>query len=163
MKKKIGTILSITLLAGALVGCTSTNTPEPTPEMNKPSTNQGITVNKVQYETISQGKAPQTLKNQIEKRKSTRGFLAHRGEDGLYVYIASGEKTTGGFNVEVVSVEDNEGKTIIYVKENTPEKGMITTQAISYPSVTVKMKGTTENVHVYDVTDEDVKMIEAIK
>jgi hypothetical protein len=60
----------------------------------------------------------------------------------------------------VVSVEDNEGKTNVIVKETAPNKGDMVITVITYPYTIVTMKGVTNN---FNVVNEDGEYFEYIE
>ena len=47
--------------------------------------------------------------------------------------VALGRQRTGGYSVEIVKAESNEGVIQIFVKRKTPRKGAIVTMALSAP------------------------------
>jgi hypothetical protein len=68
--------------------------------------------------------------------------------------IASGLKATGGFGIEVLLVEDNEGKTNVSVSETSPDPDAMVTQAIEYPFVLIQFKGTTDDFSIVNQDGE---------
>ena len=50
-----------------------------------------------------------------------------------YIVICAGEKNTGGYDIEIVSVDCQDGKLTITVKETSPAPGDMVTQAFEYP------------------------------
>ena len=55
----------------------------------------------------------------------------------MVVVISGGQQRTGGYSVEVKSLEAKDGKLIVRWKLNTPGPGSIVTQAITYPTLTI--------------------------
>ena len=49
-----------------------------------------------------------------------------------------GEKPNGGYSIDVAKIEMNEEGVTIYVNENKPEEGAITTSVMTYPVVQIK-------------------------
>lgn len=56
-----------------------------------------------------------------------------------FILLNMGEKTTGGYSIEVVNVEELSDKIIVTVKENTPKSGENVTDAITNPYTVVKI------------------------
>ena len=52
-------------------------------------------------------------------------------------YIHLGKMNTGGYRVEIVSMEKKEDKVIIYAKDFSPGKNCMVTQVITYPMASV--------------------------
>jgi hypothetical protein len=150
------------IIAGALSMSYVTETGEdlngrpinPEKETNMP-VNRGITVNKIPFTNITDtSKLPSEVQTKIEEVKGTQGFYLFPNKDygldeyGYHVLISLGEKNTGGYSIKVTAVEDNEGKTIIYVEEGKPTEGSMTIQAITYPYSLIKIKGVTPYVKI---------------
>lgn len=115
---------------------------------------QGITVNQIKFEVLDPAALSEQMIADIEAMKVQKGYEYWQQEDGSFIIlISSGEKTTGGYAIEVTSIEDNEGMTIITVAETEPE-GDMNSQVISYPYVVVKASGITDR---FDVRDQSGK------
>ena len=56
-----------------------------------------------------------------------------------FILLNMGEKTTGGYSIEVVKVEELSDKIIVTVKENSPKSGDNVTDAITNPYAVVKI------------------------
>jgi len=117
---------------------------------------QGIVCNKINFEVLSQKDTPKMLMDRINKNKDKKGFIYLVDDSTGYIYIAimSGTKPTGGYSIEVTGIEDNEGRTNVFVKESIPSKDMIVTQALTYPYTIVKAKGITPNITVISLQNE---------
>jgi hypothetical protein len=112
--------------------------------------NQGITVNKISFEEVSEADVPDSLKGKIETSKLQRGFIYEEKDGYFYIAIFSGEKPTGGYSIKVLSIEDNEGATNIFVEELAPKQGDMVTQAITYPYTVIKATGITPDIAIFN-------------
>lgn len=56
-----------------------------------------------------------------------------------FIILNMGEKTTGGYSIEVVKVEEFSDKIVVTVKENKPGVGENVTDAITNPYTVVKI------------------------
>ncbi len=56
-----------------------------------------------------------------------------------FIVLNMGEKTTGGYSIEVVKVEELSDKIVVTVKENKPTTGDNVTDAITNPYTVVKI------------------------
>jgi hypothetical protein len=123
---------------------------------------RGITVNKINFEVVDVSTLSEQLQNEIEALKQQRGYEFWLQEDGsYYILISSGEKSTGGYGIEVNSIEDNEGRTVIAVTETAPGADEMTAQIITYPFVVVKASGITENFMISDQHQNEYSRITA--
>lgn len=118
---------------------------------------QGITVNKITFQTVTNTSTlPKAMLEKIEAVKKSRGFYLFENkeygvkEDGYHLLIALGERPTAGYGIKVKAVEDNEGKTLVYVEEAKPAEGTMAAQVITYPYVVIKIKGVTPNVTIVE-------------
>ncbi len=77
-----------------------------------------------------------------------------------YFYIiCMGEKNTGGYSLEVKEVyrtDDNE--TVVIVKENTPGKNDMVTQALTYPTLMIEFPTYQEEITIKNT--EGVEFLE---
>lgn len=117
---------------------------------------QGIVNNKIKFEVVSDKDAPKILMEMVNKNKEKKGFVYLIDDSTGYIYIAvmSGTKSTGGYSIEVTGIEDNEGKTNVFVKELEPSKDMMVPQIITYPYTIVKAKGITSNITAINLENE---------
>lgn len=124
------------------------------------SKNQGITTNKVNFEEITDtDKLGQDVPKALETLKKNRSFSYFKTDGSFIVAIFAGQKNTGGYGIKVTSVEDIEGTTKITVQETEPKEGDIVTQAITYPSTVIKLKGIAENFVVVNQKGERFQLI----
>ncbi|MES2748378.1 MAG: protease complex subunit PrcB family protein [Bacteroidota bacterium] len=56
-----------------------------------------------------------------------------------FILLNMGEKTTGGYSIEVVKVEELSDKIVVTVKENAPQSGEMATTALTNPYTVVKI------------------------
>lgn len=101
---------------------------------------QGATLNKINFEEIKdESKLPPNMNYSINALKANKGYILYNYDGYYYITIFSGQKNTGGHSIQVISVEENSGKTNILVEEKIPQAGDIVTQAITYPYITIKI------------------------
>lgn len=147
MKKMIYLLVTVLLVSIAAAGCGIKDVNLPG---TAPNTNQGITTNKIAFTIMKEDAVPNDIKELAEKNQEKRGYKAFEQKDGeVIVLIALGERNTGGYEINVKSVEDIEGKTSILVEEVKPSGDMVT-QVITYPRVFVEMTGIAPNFIVKD-------------
>lgn len=97
-----------------------------------------------------------------------RGYLSETdGESSRYI-ICSGQKATGGYGIQVVSVaETGDGQTCITVKESEPGNETVTC-AVTYPCITVTVHPAVKEVTVvntagavFECLDNQVSLTDA--
>ncbi len=139
-------ILSIALL---MTACSSAKVPAAAPDSTEPeaigdmadtgsSAPKGITVNVVKYEVLEDN-IPEALSKLIDENMATRGYLVRQIDGEYYVVVFMGEQPSGGYGIEITSIEDNEGKTNITVKETRPAEDDMVITVITYPYQVVKI------------------------
>lgn len=145
-KKIVTTLLCLLTSAVSVTAFAQTNykTLETSKQINP------IICNKIDFEIINQESLPSQLKDSLNQCKKQKGFKFYENQSDGYIYISifAGEKPTGGYGIKVLSVEDNEGKTNILVKEIVPSPNAIVTQALTYPFVNIRAKSITPNIYV---------------
>lgn len=117
-------------------------------------------LNEVDFEVIEDDeKLPPNMENSINILKANRGFLIYDYNGSYYIAVFSGKKNTGGYEIKVLSVEDNKGKANILVEESAPKQGSIVTQAITYPYTVVKVSGITSYIAVKNAKGEEFEKL----
>jgi TolA-binding protein len=119
----------ISELAQLLLKDSTENQNEVNNEINNTNTDENKTSN---YEIVKE------LPEGITFNQKTKGGEMAEHDGYYYVIIKMGEKSTGGYSIEVVNVEINDKNANIYVKENNPDPTSTVTQAFTYPYVVVK-------------------------
>lgn len=164
-KWKINMVLIALIGLFVLAGCSSDNTnnsPTETPtQAPTQAPTQGITINDVEFEPVEVDSLSENILNELDQLKTERGYYYWSSEEGgFYVLIASGLKATGGYTIEVESVQDNEGLTQIHVIETSPGPDDMVTQAITYPFTVIYMNGVTDRFEIKNQDEESFDMLE---
>jgi len=63
--------------------------------------------------------------------------------------VFSGVKNTGGYSIEIISIEEKEELLEIYVEKKSPGEDCLVTMAITYPFDIVKIESSDKNVEFY--------------
>lgn len=113
-----------------------------------------LKVNKIEFSEVKGDELPGNMANSIKLLKPNRGYFYEEAKDAYYIAIFSGKRTTGGFSINVKSVEDVEGKTYINVEEYEPKPTAIVTQAITYPYTIIKVSNITQDFIVKNTKGE---------
>ncbi|MFW5972164.1 MAG: glycoside hydrolase family 9 protein [Bacillota bacterium] len=101
----------------------------------------------LEFEVLSE--IPKDLKEKVENLSTLRGFKVLKSEgDTSYIYIGSGERNTGGYDInveEVIAVDDITNITVI---ERSPDPDDPVTMEITYPHLVVKVYNATDDIDV---------------
>lgn len=115
-----------------------------------------ITVNKANFQVLKNEEIPVDLKNKIEINKEKKGYISLMEDKTGYLYVAIlyGARPTTGYSIGVNYVEDNEGRTNIFISENKPSPDYMQAQVITYPYTVIRVQGVTPNVTVINQFNE---------
>ncbi|WP_025028307.1 protease complex subunit PrcB family protein [Caldalkalibacillus mannanilyticus] len=80
---------------------------------------------------------PDFIQTELEKIKQQGGLSVVHDQDYTYAVIGLGERSTGGYSIQVLSAEEVQGPTERYIlikaKETKPGPYDMVTQAFTYP------------------------------
>lgn len=164
MRKIIALVLTTVIAVSLLSGCgaAAAKAKEPVTPV-QPGQNQGITVNKIKFERLEYENLSEDKQKLIDKIKGSKGYYFWEENGSFTIFIASGEKPTGGFSIDVKYIEDNEGITNILVEEKSPAPGDMVTQVITYPYVIVKATGITNNFNIENTQGAKFSLLQNTK
>jgi len=101
---------------------------------------------------------PSGLQNILEQAKFQKGYLTFKGADVsnpnvTLIFISSGQKNTGGYNIEIESMEiqKENNQLNIVVRETSPAPGDMVIQIISYPFILFTVEGQYDSFKVEDM------------
>ena len=93
------------------------------------------------YEPVTEDMLTEGMMNILENIMHKRGYSIIGEADGyLYVYFGSGEKPTGGYAISLVKMEGSGDDRIILIKETSPGKDDVVTEALTYPYMILKIE-----------------------
>lgn len=96
------------------------------------------------------------LEKNIERAKSAGGeYVLKTTADKTVAVIALGARPTGGYGIEILSVERHGDSLAIRYRETKPGSDDMVTQAITYPYVLVEIDAVAENVRFAKVSNTD--------
>lgn len=131
---------------------TSTKLENKEPERGE---NQGITVNKLEVLYVNPSEAEKILGTSYTSIKRLKGYKLITVNNDVYLYIGLGKKNTGGYDLEVTHLEDNEGILNAEVNVREPKDTDIVTQAITYPHKVLKLSFSPRKVNIKSMNTED--------
>lgn len=76
---------------------------------------------------------PGEVQSLIEAAKNDFAAQTFEYEGVLYLLVTYGEKTTGGYTVEITDISEGEGKLVVTVKFCEPAADDFVIQALTYP------------------------------
>lgn len=100
----------------------------------------------MEYKIIEIEDAPKEVQNWLKENKDKEGYLVFHGENKIYVVITRGEVPTGGYKIELDSIEEFEDKVVVYLKYSEPDPGLIVIQVISYPILIIELDKTEKEI-----------------
>ena len=161
MKFQILTVLVLAMLV-IVSGCTKVEDDAvtlPVTETTKPQETVENTFGKaIEFEVVYIDDIPLDIRVEIEAQIIDRGYYTWRTDDGMtYLLISSGEKPTGGYGIELISLAEYNGVYKVLVGEGKPAADAMVPQVITYPFVVVKFVGDFE---VTEVADESSVVFE---
>jgi len=94
----------------------------------------------VRYSVVDEKDIPDHIVRAIEETKSEETSMVFDGEAGTqYVYIALGERRTGGYHINIESVERSGDRILISYSEIKPADNEMVTQVLTYPWIVLKV------------------------
>lgn len=138
MKKTISILVTL-ILVSCGVSSTKNTTTKPLFEVLTQQSNGGANISF--FEILTEEKEIAMLLND-EKLKNK--IHPTDIQTSNFIVLNMGEKATGGYKIGIESVVETEKNIIVTVKEITPEKDSMVTQAITYPYCVVKINSKKE-------------------
>lgn len=100
-----------------------------------------IAYEEVRYTVVDRDDIPGGILNTIEKTKSNPTTMVFDGEQGSqYVYIALGERPTGGYLISIEGVEAIGERVYVRYSEIKPGVDDLVTLALTYPWIVLKVQ-----------------------
>ena len=149
------------LLMTALVsaGCQKSTSTDVTQDTSQETTGYACGES-IEFEVIHFDDIPLEIKVEIESLIANKGFSTWLTDDGMtYLLVSSGEKPTGGYGIEVVSLADYSGEYKVLVGEGKPAADAMVPQVITYPHVVVKYEGNESIAEVSNETSESFERL----
>lgn len=115
----------------------------------------------VKYKVLESSEVPEKIKEILPKYLADERALSLRLNDEIYVLVMRGEKSTGGYTVDVEKiVKDQKSKEefdlIVHAKFKDPDTNDIVAQSFTYPFAIVKtnLKNMPESIKLEIQYDE---------
>jgi len=124
------------LFVVVMVGCSTTKIKETNALYNVLVSSEYGGGNFRFYEIITEPKEFKMLLGDEELKKLVK---ENDIDSANFILLNMGEKTTGGYSIEIVSVEERIDKIVVTVKENAPKSGENVTDVITNPYSVVKI------------------------
>jgi hypothetical protein len=93
----------------------------------------------VDYTVIEDASAPRVRESQ---------YRVARQKSAVIVSIFAGEKPTGGYSVQIADVKRTGAACTVRYRVEAPSPDAIVTQALTYPSITVRLPVTCKTIKV---------------
>lgn len=133
MRKKI--YFLVVFLLGILVigGCT----------IKKAGTEK---IRDLEYTVLEESEIPETLRTEIEEKKSEDFKMSYCEDDGLYIVRGFGMQETGGYSIQMQELYLADNAVYFAADLIGPENGQDVEKTVSYPYIVVKTERLEENV-----------------
>ncbi|MGF7058443.1 protease complex subunit PrcB family protein [Brassicibacter mesophilus] len=97
------------------------------------------------------------VKQWYEKNWQSKGVFSFDSDEDKYILISAGQKPTGGYDVDIVSIEGKEDKIVVNAKVNTPKEGQMVTEILTYPNILVKIQKDERDVALGDFENPTIE------
>ena len=152
-------IMMMLLLMLVMTGCGSNESTDTTAPQTEIATDEfGAAID---FDTVYIDELPTEIALEVNALIVDRGYHVWQSEGEQIVMISSGEKPTGGYGIEVVSLADYDGEYKILVGEGKPGKDAVVPQVITYPYVIIKFVGDLEVTEVVNEMTEEFALLES--
>ncbi|MFA5523210.1 MAG: protease complex subunit PrcB family protein [Tissierellales bacterium] len=142
MKKTIALVLIIILGLSLFTGCSTKN-------------NSNV-IGDINFEVVGSGALTSSkLEEWYNESFKSEGISSFDSKEYKYILIGAGEKPTGGYSVEVTSVEGNEDSITVTARVNAPKPDEMVTQAISYPSALIRVSKDSRKVELGELKKDE--------
>lgn len=117
--------------------------------------------NKSSFKVIKPEFYTDNIKSMIDNMKEKRGFIEYVNDGNHYIIIFAGKKSTGGVSIDVLEAYDKGEDACIIIKEKAPGPKELVTQALTYPTIVVKVTKAFKNIEVSTDNGEKFQQLEA--
>lgn len=138
-------IMLYVILGGLLVsGCGGGNVSKKpvNPEMNY----------EVVDTTTDEFKQNRELNKWYLENYQAKGKYKINSQGRTYILISAGQRSTGGYKMEIVDIKANESFITIVTKVTEPQPDQVTTMVITYPHVLIAISEDNRNIIWEDIT-----------
>ena len=99
-----------------------------------PEDERGAIVKQISYESIAYSELPVEIQAIVDTAKFNSTAQVIKGKaDTQYALICLGQRNTGGYEIEIASVEEVDGEALVIYQEKRPAPGQMVIQVITYP------------------------------
>lgn len=142
-------IMAFLIIGGLLLsGCGGTASQKP---VNKKPVKSDI-----EFEIINtheeEFKTNRELNKWYSQNYQVKGIYKMNSQGRTYILVSAGQRTTGGYNMEIVDLTANDTVITIATKLNEPQPDQMTTMVITYPHLLIAIPEDNRNVIWNDET-----------
>ncbi len=108
------------------------------------------------YRPLDETDYPDDIRDALGYIGDLRGFgIIKEDDEGIYLFIGLGEKSTGGYDIELKKVTKDDGGNMVFtIEEITPKKDDMVIQVITYPNMVIKIEEKLEPDNISVVTTD---------
>ena len=157
----ISSILIVAAFAGIIAGCNKTSGETTVNTAASAAATSGYTSVRNPDGTLpNKGKIGDieyqiTEQNECQYMKKRGYFIdtLDQPNSPYFIFICSGEKSTGGYDVRVVDIAtDASGKWLITVEETSPAADAMVTEAFTYPCCVIEVNKVPDEIQIVSTT-----------
>jgi len=99
-----------------------------------PEEERGIIVQQIPYQSRAYTELPEEIQARVDTAKFNSTAQVIKGKaDTQYALICLGQRNTGGYEIEIASVEEVYGEVLVIYQEKRPTPGQTVIQVLTYP------------------------------
>ena len=113
----------------------------------------------VEYKLVNSG--PAQIQTALETYKKDRGYLYFARDKIIVIFM--GQRTTGGYSLQLHSISKVGETLIIKTLEKSPKPSDIVTQAFTYPKLIIQLTDDYTTVEIKDSTGSPYEKLEGVQ
>ncbi len=106
---------------------------------------------KIAFETVEMKSAPKDIQATVQQKWLEKSTFTIPSDEDLYIIITRGEMPTGGYSVNIKSIEKVDEELVVSYYYTDPKKDDMVTQAITKPIVIAKVDMTNARVNFKEI------------
>lgn len=163
-KRVLGMLVTVMLLLTIttglfLIGCDPPNDLPENEEESPPEEYDPKKNAEVKYEVIDETTLPQEVREKITLLQKEKGYFVFTSPDydtgeAVLLMISAGEKPTGGYTLNLLSIKKENGLLQLEVEEKEPAADEIVIQALTYPTLVIELGREYEEYEIKNTENE---------
>lgn len=102
----------------------------------------------MEYKVINYKLAPKIVQEWINKNKEINNYTVLHTKTKTYIIVTMGTKKTGGYEIEIISIEEQTDILDVKLKYIVPSADQIVIQMLTYPYLIIQIDRTSKKIHL---------------